>query len=25
MTGPQLFAYLYQVNTWLQEYKVVIK
>lgn len=25
MTGPQLFAYLYQVNIWLQEYKVVIK
>lgn len=24
MTGPQLFAYLYQVNTWLQEYKVSI-
>lgn len=25
MTGPQLFAYLYQVNIWLSEYKVVIK
>lgn len=25
MTGPQLFAYLYQVNAWLEEYKVVIK
>lgn len=25
MTGPQLFAYLYQVNAWLQEYDVVIK
>ncbi|MCL5780445.1 MAG: asparagine synthase (glutamine-hydrolyzing) [Firmicutes bacterium] len=25
MTGPQLFAYLYQVNAWLQEYNVVIK
>ncbi|ABO51316.1 asparagine synthase (glutamine-hydrolyzing) [Desulforamulus reducens MI-1] len=25
MTGPQLLAYLYQVNIWLKEYKVVIK
>ncbi|PHJ37638.1 hypothetical protein P378_15380 [Desulforamulus profundi] len=25
MTGPQLFAYLYQVNAWLREYNVVIK
>lgn len=25
MTGPQLFAYLIQVNTWLEENKVVIK
>ncbi|GAB6180892.1 asparagine synthase (glutamine-hydrolyzing) [Desulfotomaculum defluvii] len=25
MTGPQLFAFLYQVNTWLEEYKVSIK
>ncbi|OME73485.1 asparagine synthase (glutamine-hydrolyzing) [Paenibacillus sp. FSL A5-0031] len=24
MSGPQLFAYLYQVNLWLKEYKVVI-
>lgn len=24
MTGPQLFAYLVQVNTWLKEYKVAI-
>ncbi|WP_333870233.1 asparagine synthase (glutamine-hydrolyzing) [Desulforamulus putei] len=25
MTGPQLFAYLYQVNAWLKAYNVVIK
>ncbi|MEB3100413.1 asparagine synthase (glutamine-hydrolyzing) [Ferviditalea candida] len=25
MTGPQLFAYLAQVNTWLKEYKITIK
>ncbi|GLX69565.1 asparagine synthase (glutamine-hydrolyzing) [Paenibacillus glycanilyticus] len=25
MSGPQLFAYLYQVNTWLKEYGVSIK
>ena len=25
MTGPQLMAYLIQVNTWLREYKVEIK
>jgi len=25
MTDPQLFAYLAQVDTWLREYKVVIK
>jgi len=25
MTGPQLMAYLIQVNTWLKEYKVEIK
>ncbi|MFX3634942.1 MAG: asparagine synthase (glutamine-hydrolyzing) [Candidatus Pristimantibacillus sp.] len=25
MSGPQLFAYLYQVNVWLKEYGVVIK
>ncbi|MUT64490.1 asparagine synthase (glutamine-hydrolyzing) [Paenibacillus sp. NEAU-GSW1] len=25
MSGPQLFAYLYQVNLWLKEYKVTIK
>lgn len=24
MSGPQLFAYLYQLNIWLKEYKVVI-
>lgn len=24
MSGPQLFAYLYQVNVWLKEYKVSI-
>ena len=24
MTGPQLFAYLIQVNTWLKEYKINI-
>lgn len=24
MSGPQLFAYLYQVNLWLKQYKVVI-
>lgn len=24
MSGPQLFAYLYQVNLWLKHYKVVI-
>ncbi|MBD2870489.1 asparagine synthase (glutamine-hydrolyzing) [Paenibacillus arenilitoris] len=24
MSGPQLFAYLYQVNVWLKQYKVVI-
>lgn len=25
MSGPQLFAYLYQVNTWLKEYGVSVK
>ncbi len=25
MTGPQLLAYLIQINTWLKEYRVVIK
>lgn len=25
MTGPQLFAYLMQINTWLAKYKVVIR
>jgi len=25
MTGPQLFAYLIQVDTWLREYKVAIR
>ncbi|MFD1957632.1 asparagine synthase (glutamine-hydrolyzing) [Paenibacillus thailandensis] len=25
MSGPQLFAYLYQVNLWLKKYGVVIK
>ena len=25
MTGPQLFAYLIQMNTWLREYKVSVK
>lgn len=25
MSGPQLFAYLYQVNRWLKEYKVSIR
>ena len=25
MTGPQLIAYLIQVNTWLKEYKVILK
>lgn len=25
MTGPQLLAFLYQVNTWLAEYHVVIR
>lgn len=25
MTGPQLFAYLIQVDTWLREYKVIIR
>ncbi|WP_168123786.1 asparagine synthase (glutamine-hydrolyzing) [Paenibacillus sp. HB172176] len=25
MSGPQLFAYLYQVNLWLSHYKVAIK
>lgn len=25
MSGPQLFAYLYQVNTWLKEYNITIK
>ncbi|MBU3113801.1 asparagine synthase (glutamine-hydrolyzing) [Clostridium lacusfryxellense] len=25
MTGPQLIAYLIQVNTWLREYNVIIK
>ena len=25
MTRPQLFAFLYQVNVWLTEYKVVVK
>ncbi len=24
MSGPQLFAYLYQMNVWLKQYKVVI-
>ncbi|MFC4776415.1 asparagine synthase (glutamine-hydrolyzing) [Paenibacillus sp. GCM10023252] len=24
MSGPQLFAYLYQVNVWLKEYKIVV-
>lgn len=24
MSGPQLFAYLYQINVWLKEYKVSI-
>ncbi|WP_141504120.1 asparagine synthase (glutamine-hydrolyzing) [Paenibacillus luteus] len=24
MSGPQLFAYLYQVNLWLKQYRVVI-
>ncbi|WP_028611859.1 asparagine synthase (glutamine-hydrolyzing) [Paenibacillus harenae] len=24
MSGPQLFAYLYQVNLWLKHYKIVI-
>lgn len=24
MTGPQLFAYLFQLNTWLEQYKVSI-
>jgi asparagine synthase (glutamine-hydrolysing) len=24
MTGPQLFAYLYQINYWLKEYKITI-
>lgn len=24
MSGPQLFAYLYQVNVWLKQYKVAI-
>ncbi|TBL81685.1 asparagine synthase (glutamine-hydrolyzing) [Paenibacillus thalictri] len=25
MTGPQMFAYLYQVDTWLRTYKVAIR
>ncbi|MDO7785768.1 asparagine synthase (glutamine-hydrolyzing) [Desulforamulus aquiferis] len=25
MTGPQLFAYLYQLNTWLEQYRVTIR
>lgn len=25
MTGPQLFAYLAQVNTWMKEYKITVK
>jgi asparagine synthase (glutamine-hydrolysing) len=25
MTGPQLIAYLIQINTWMEEYKVEIK
>lgn len=25
MTGPQLFAYLVQVNTWLKEYRVSVR
>jgi len=24
MTGPQLFAYLYQINYWLREYKITV-
>ena len=25
MAGPQLIAYLIQVNTWLKEYNVILK